>query len=140
MKQIIKGTKEQRINRMTRMALEWQDDARSPERLKNSSYYFRKYHIGPYKTELFNDIKTANITREWIIDKMNICSLHKKMLKEKLEKRKNNEITVSTPSLFDSIEDIDMTIVDEVNTLSSFSDIDLIDELKKRNYKIFKEF
>lgn len=141
MKQIIKGTKEQRINRMTRMALEWQDDARTPERLKNSSYYFRKYHIGPYKTELFNDIKTANITREWVLNKMNMCYNHKRLLKEQLEKRKHNEVTI--PSLFDSIKnDVSENVEEQVIVISlkDYRDEELINELKERNYKVIKEF
>lgn len=136
MKEIIKGTREQRINRMTRMALEWQDDARTPSQLKKSSYYFRKYHIGPYKVDFFSDIKTANINREWILNKMQLCSEHKKVLKNKLLNRKLNE--VHQPSLFDDVKVTDENIV--LNELERYNDSELIDELKKRQYVIFKKY
>lgn len=136
MKEIIKGTKEQRINRMTRMALEWQDDARTPSQLKNSSYYFRKYHIGPYKVDFFDDIKTANINREWVLNKMQICSEHKRLLKHKLIQRKLNE--VQQPTLFDEFnKEENVEVVS--NSLEKYNDLELIDELKRREYMVFKK-
>lgn len=145
MKEIIKGTKEQRINRMMRMTLEWQSDINDKKsELKNSSYYFKKYHIGPYKVDLFSDIATANINREWVINKMNICSQHKKMLKANLENKRQNKIDFKCPqpSLFD--DDIDSIIhlrpVRMEKNISDFTDMELINELKKRDYKIIKEY
>lgn len=157
MKEIIKGTKEQRINRMTRMALEWQDDLRNNKtNIKNSSYYFRKYHIGPYKVELFSDIATANIDRNWVINKMNLCSAHKKLLKKNLEERRiASKIDISQPSLFDDNTDT-LTYKGEINKsnivsnikavnhqiydITDYSDLELINELKKRDYKVIKEY
>lgn len=157
MKKIVKGTKEQRINRMTRMALEWQDDLRNNKtNIKNSSYYFRKYHIGPYKTELFSDILTANIDRNWVINKMNLCSAHKKLLKQSLEERRiAHKLTISQPSLFDEEstlinngkENVITSNVEAVKAinrqiygLSDYSDLELINELKNRDYKVLREY
>ena len=41
---MVKGNFEQRVNRFTRMALEWQDDV-NRDIIKPSSYYQRKYHF-----------------------------------------------------------------------------------------------
>ena len=67
---------------------------------------------------------------------MQICSEHKRLLKHKLIQRKLNE--VQQPTLFDEFnKEENVEVVS--NSLEKYNDLELIDELKRREYMVFKK-
>ena len=85
---MVKGNFEQRVNRFTRMALEWQDDINRGI-VKPHSYYQRKFHVGMTPKEYFKDIKTLSIDRQWVISTMEKISNKKKQESLRYKEKKN---------------------------------------------------
>lgn len=128
-----RGTKEDRINRWHRMCLEWQYDIKNNQKRK-SKYYFRKYNIGNHNSSLFNDIANAEITKDWIINKMKECSTYKKETQQKFIERKLQKQAIQ-PSLFDDIE-----TNEHFFHIEKISTDDIINEIKKRGFQVIKSF
>lgn len=128
-----RGTKEDRINRWHRMCLEWQYDIKNNQK-KKSKYYFRKYNIGNNNSSLFHDIANAEITKDWVINKMRECAAYKKETQQKFIERKLQKQIIQ-PSLFDNIEDND-----NISHLEKVSTEDIINEIKKRGFQVIKSF
>ena len=133
---MVKGNFEQRVNRFTRMALEWQDDV-NRDIIKPNSYYQRKYHFGMTPKEFFKDIKTISIDRQWVISTMEKISQKKKQESVRYKKKKDQ---LQLELFNDKNLKIDIETNTHKKSLIEYDTNDLIKEVSKRGFIVFKQY
>lgn len=134
------GTTEDRINKWTRMCLQWQFDKRRGIE-KKASHYYTKYHVGKYPKALFDDLMYCVVDRNYVITKMNLISElrmkrdHKLGLKSRKVVLKQDDNVKETDKVRGVVLN-DTTVVKRVSKskyiLSEISTQALIQELERR--------